>query len=107
MDLVQLTKLFVERAELIARMAEIDEQITAHVLEVGETVSIAGQKATYYKPSVSYDYQAAAEGHPMVSDTTIGLFTTVKEYVSWQKICEHAGIEDIPFTEKPARVAIK
>jgi len=107
MDQVELTKLFVERAELSKRMNEIDGLITAAVLEAQSTVSIAGIKATYYQPSKSYDYEAAAKGHPMVNENTLALFTTTRESVSWKGICEHVGIEDIPYEETPARVVIK
>jgi len=104
MDDLQLTELFVKRRKLADELAEIDEYIKGHILERGETFAAAGVKATYYQPSKSYDYQEAAKDAPA---DVVSQYTTMKEYISWQKVCEHLGIDDIPFDEKPPRVVIK
>ena len=87
-------------------------EIEAAVLEIGKTRTVGNVRASYSAGRKSYDYLAAADGHPMVSDVTVSLFTTIipqSEKVDWQGICKHAGIEamDIPYTQSAPSVTVK
>lgn len=111
MDTLELSKLFIERAELMKRMAEIDAIITEEVLALGESQKIAGVKATYYNESAERDYQAAAEryrGSPEFDDA-YKKCTTFKPVTRWKDICDELLLGDaaIPITVKPAKVIIK
>lgn len=107
MNEIELTKLFVEYKETAVKLAELEAQIQAEVLAIGDSQKIAGVKATYYKPSFETpDYRAAAtEAH--VPDDVIKMHTVITESVSWKAVCEHCGIDAPLGAEKPARVVVK
>jgi hypothetical protein len=106
-----------EASELASKMLEwerkkreldaLEDEIVQAVLAVGKTQTVGNVRATYSGGRKSYDYQAAADGHPMVSDATVELFTVVTSRVDWKKICEHAGIDDVPFTQSEPSVTLK
>ena len=86
------------------------DEIQAAVLELGKTVEVGYTRATYSKGRKSYNHHAAADGHKMVTEATVSLFTTVipqTEKIDWRGICEHAGIEEIPFTQAKPKVTLK
>jgi len=86
---------------------ELEQAIKDAVLQLKQTQTVGNVRASFSKGRKTYDYQAAADGHPMVSDATIALFTTPK--VDWRGICKHAGIDDgIPVkSESPPSVSLK
>jgi hypothetical protein len=87
---------------------ELAETIKAAVLEIGKTQTVGNVRASYSAGRRTFDYREAADGHPMVSEVTIGLFTTIPEpRIDWAGICKHAGIEDIPFTQTAPSVSVK
>lgn len=93
-----------------ATLARTERDIKKAVLKLGKTVNTGNVRASYSGGRKKYDYREAADGHPMVPDVTVGLFTTVipqTEKVDWRGICKHAGIEDIPFTQSEPSVTIK
>ena len=95
-----------KKREILALEAEIGKA----VLAVGETQTVGNVRATYSAGRKSYDYQEAADGHPMVSSATIELFTRfipAASRIDWKKICEHAGIDDVPFKQGEPSVKLK
>jgi len=84
---------------------ELEAAIKDSVMQIGQTQTVGNVRATYYKGRKSYDYQAAADGHPMVSQATVELFTTPK--IDWCGICKHAGIEDVPFKQGTPSVSLR
>ena len=106
-----------EASELAVKMLEwervklqldaLAEEITQAVLAVGKTQTVGNVRATYSGGRKSYNYQDAADGHPMVSDATLDLFTRTVVTVDWKKVCEHVGIEDVPFKQSEPGVTLK
>ena len=90
-------------------MDALEADIRSAVLGLGKTQTVGNVRATYSAGRRSFNYQAAAERHPMVSTTTVGLFTTTKIITTtdWKAICEHVGAEDAPFTQGDPSVSIK
>ena len=85
----------------------LEQQIRDAVLDLGKTQTVGNVRATYSGGRRSFNYQAAADGHPMVSEATVALFSSVVTTVDWAGICKHVGIEDIPFTQSAPSVTVK
>ena len=108
MDKNELARKMLEWGQKSEELARLTAEIETAVLELGETQTVGDVRATYSKGRKRYDYREAAEGHPMVSDATISLFTKTPEPVTdWRAICEHAGIEDVPFVQGEPSVKVK
>ena len=92
-------------------LGELEAVIRDTVLEVGKTQTVGNVRASYSKGRRTFQYQAAAEGHPMVSDATIGLYKETRTIttINWKAICTHAGIEgdELPVTQGAPSVRIK
>ncbi|MCP4537714.1 MAG: hypothetical protein GY832_11250 [Chloroflexi bacterium] len=102
------SKLAMKMLEWETKRRELDEleaKIKTAVLDIAKTQTVGNVRASYRTGSKRYDYQEAADGHPIVSDATISLFT--KPVVDWRGICKHAGIDDIPFEQGKPSVSIK
>jgi len=85
-------------------------EIEHAVLDIGKTQTVGNVRASYSGGRKSYDYRAAADGHIHVSEATVSLFTTIipqTKKVDWRGICDHAGIEDIPFMQSKPKVTLK
>jgi hypothetical protein len=108
-DASELAKMMLQWEQARKRLDELEEAIRDSVLQMGETQTAGNVRATYSKGRKKYDYQTATDGHPMVSDATVGLFTKVSTTtrIDWRGICKHAGIDDVPFTEGTPSVSIK
>ena len=77
-------------------------------MELEATQTVGNVKATYRKPRKTYDYKTAADGHSQVNDATIEGYTKmVKPRIDWRGICNHVGIDNIPFTESNPGVTVK
>lgn len=97
-----------ERAKTV--LDTLTAEIQTATPEIGATQTAENVRASYSGGRRSYNYREAADGHAMVSEATISLFTTVipqAEKVDWKSICQHAGIEDVPFTKSAPRVTVK
>ena len=107
MNEIELTKLFVEYKETTNRLAELEAIIKDEVLVLGDSQKIAGVKATYYRASTEYDYEAAAKSmNP--SNELVDDFSTVTKRPRWKEIAEYCAADIESFSiEKPARVVIK
>lgn len=104
MDEIELTQLFVQYAECQRRAAELRTLIEAEVLNRGESKTIAGVKAMYYKAGFETpDYKSAGANAP---EDIIAKYTTVTTSTKWAEVCKAAGIEATPGKEKPARVIV-
>ena len=89
-------------------LAELEKEIKDIVLQLGESQTAGNVKATYSQGRKKYNYQEAADGHPMVESATIKLFTSApKARTNWRKICAHVGIYDIPFEQDEPSVTLK
>jgi len=86
-------------------LAIYEDAIMDTVLALGKTQTVGNVRASYSGGRKTYDYQAVAEDHPMVSEATVRLFTEPK--VDWRGICKHAGIDEVPFTKSAPRVTVK
>jgi len=98
-----LSVLAAEMLEWERKRQELDElerRIKDAVMVLGKTQTVGNVRATYSKGRRSFDYQAAADGN---------LFTEIKTVVStdWKGICEHVGIDDVPFTQGNPSVSLK
>ena len=110
MDMSELATKMLEWEKLMCAADTLAAEIEAAVLEIGKTQTAGNVRASYSGGRKSYDYQAAADGHKMVSEATICLFTCIvpQTYrVDWRGICQHVGIEDIPFTQSAPSVTVK
>jgi len=88
----------------------LTQEIEAAVLEIGKTQTVGNVRATYSGGRRTFDYRAAAENHPMVSQATIALHTTVipqTERIDWRAVCGHVGIDDVPYSQSPPSVTVK
>lgn len=104
-DLSSLAQTMLQWERAKKQLDDIETAIQDAVLQIGKTQTVGNVRASYSKGRKSYDYQAAADGHPMVSSATIELFTTPK--VDWRGICKRVGIDDVPFTQSEPNVSVK
>ena len=110
MNETELAMKMLQYGELRSTLDALEAQIKTAVLERGKTQTVGNVRASYSTGRKTYDYQEAADGHPMVSNATVELFTTLipeTQRVDWHRICDHAGIEDIPFTQSEPSVTVK
>ena len=107
MDASELAKMMLDWEKMRRRLDELEEAIRDSVLEIGTTQTVGNVRATYSKGRKSYNYREAADGHPMVSEATIGLFTKSTPRTDWRGICKHAGIDDVPYTQGDPSVSVK
>ena len=108
MDNSVMAQMMLEWECLQKQADEVKAEIQEAVLEIGKTQNVGNVRATYSKGRKSYDYREAADGHPMVGDATVRLFTTQPEpRVDWRGICKHAGIDDVPFKQSDPSVTVK
>lgn len=108
--MTDLSVLAAEMLEWERKRQELDElerRIKDAVMVLGKTQTVGNVRATYSKGRRSFDYQAAADGR--VNEETVNLFTEIKTVVStdWKGICEHVGIDDVPFTQGNPSVSLK
>jgi len=110
-DASELAKMMLRWEQQIRALDELEAAIRDSVLEIGQTQTVGNVRASYSAGRKQYDYEEAATGHPMVSDTTVGLFTKTRitTTIDWRAICKHAGIEgdELPFTQGKPSVTIK
>ena len=110
-DASELANMMLRWEEQKRLLDVLEEAIRASVLEIGQTQTVGNVRASYSAGRKQYDYEEAATGHPMVSDTTVGLFTKTRTTatIDWRGICKHAGIEgdELPFTQGKPSVTIK
>jgi hypothetical protein len=110
---VETSKLAGKMLEWERKKQELDalaDEIAQAVLAVGKTQTAGNVRAIYKGGRKSYNYQEAADGHPMVSTATVELFTRfipAKSKIDWKKICDHAGIDDVPFKQGEPSVTLK
>lgn len=110
MNDLELAELFIACAKLQIQISEIENKIATAVLERGETVEIAGVRATYKNASETVNWKQSAETH--LADNPDAGEVPTKTSVSYQykDFCENAGIpeKDLVYNApQPARVAIK
>ena len=111
MDDLELTRWFMQYAELSKQLAEVKAKIEEGVLDRGESVKIAGITATYYKPSQETpDYKGTVENYLQaypLNKYQLKQFQTVTITTKWKEACEYFIIAPPPGAEKPARVVVK
>ena len=109
MNAVELTELFVQYKKTADLLAELEEKIKSEVMLLGESQKIAGVKATYYQPSVRYDYQAACKNMPEGAlDDVINEHSTVSISTRWAEVAKAADVPLADYAEDvPARVVVK
>ena len=110
-DMAALAQMMLDWEAAKARLDELSVLIEDDVLKIGKTQTVGNVRASFSKGRRSFDYEAGAKDHPMVSDATLSLFTVVPEtpapYVDWRGVCKHAGIYDVPFTQGDPKVTVK
>lgn len=107
MDAKELAAKMLEYSDAQVAANSLRAEIEAAVLELEKTLTVGNVKATYRKGRKTYDYKEAADGHVMVHDSTIALFTSTPEpRIDWRKICKHVGIDDVPFTQGEPSVSL-
>ena len=105
MNASELAMLMLEWEEAENKASRLKDEIVAAVLKLKKTQNVGNVRATYSSGRRKYAYQSTAENHPMVGDATLRLFTTEK--VDWKKVCNHAGIDDVPFEKSGPSVSVK
>ena len=103
MNMSELAARMLAWEETQRRADEMRAEIEAAVLALGRTQTVGNVRASYSAGRKSYDYEAAAK--PVADEETVARFTTPK--VDWKGICEHVGINEVPFTQAPASVSVK
>jgi len=108
MDEIHLARLFIQYAEKRNELEFLQHEIESAVLEIGETQSIAGVTAKYFKPSTETpDYKAAAINAGATQEAIDRFSTTTSTTTTkWKDLCLDLNIEVQPGAEKPARVTI-
>ena len=97
-----------EWEQLRIQLDALEDEIKGAVMEIGTTQTVGNVRASFSNGRKSYDYKSAADGHPMVSQATINLFTKhLDPVIDWRGICKHAGIDDVPFTQSNPSVSVK
>jgi hypothetical protein len=108
-------KLRLTRSELAHKMLhyeevkrkcdELEREIKDAVMWLEESVEVGNVRATLRGGRKTYDYQAAADGNPLVAAETVSRNSELK--VDWKAVCEEANIKDIPFELSNPTVSIK
>ena len=107
MDAKELAELMLSWSDAQTEANTLRAKIEAAVMEIGKTQTVGNVKAKFSNGRKSYNYEAAAANHPMVSNATVSLFTTrPAPRIDWRGICNHAGIDDIPFTVSEPSVSV-
>ena len=107
MDAIELTKLFVEYAEVTKKIEELERQIKHEVLGIGESQKIAGVTATYYKAGFETpDYKTAAI-NACATQQIIDKYSVFTVTTAWKEVCREGNVEVPPGAEKSARVTVK
>ena len=104
-DMSELANLMLEWEIIKKKLDEVEAAIKASVLQIGKTQTVGNVRASFSNGRKRYDYKSAAEGHNMVSQETISLFTN--PVIDWRAICKHVGIDDVPFTQSDPSVTVK
>lgn len=105
MDSSELAAMMLTWERMRRELDSLEMEIKTAVLEIRKTQTVGNVRASYSAGRKSYDYLDVARGHPMVSEATIDLFTTSK--IDWRGICQHVGIDDVPYTQGEPSVTIK
>jgi len=111
MDVVELTKLFVEYKETNDRLESLEKQIQKEVLLLGDSQKIAGVKATFYKEGVELDYEGAVR-EKGVDEQFVEQYSTMTPKPRWKEMCEVLEISEeellAKFSKpKESRVVVK
>jgi hypothetical protein len=105
MNASELASKMLEWERVKRQLDDITEEIQATVLEIGKTQTVGNVRATYSAGRKTYDYQGASEGSPIVNEAVKEMFS--KRLIDWKAVCEHAGIEDVPFEQGAPSVTVK
>lgn len=107
MDANELAEKMLKYSDAQTEANKLRQEIEAVVLSLEKTQTVGNVKASYRKGRKSYDYKAAADGHVMVHESTLSLFTKTPEpRTDWRGICKHVGIDDVPFTTGEPSVSV-
>jgi hypothetical protein len=107
MEEIERMKLFLAWAEKKAELDEIAKKIEEETLQNGGTLTYGNITASYRKASDVYDYESAAKAENPDKEL-VERHTTTTTKVSWKKVCNALGIDEIPVTDtKPATVTVK
>lgn len=107
MNDIELAELFVAYAKVSAAESELRAKIEQAILNLGESKTIAGVKATYYNPTYgALDYEGCAKKYK-APEEVIARHSTTKVITKWQAVCDEMNYI-VPMGElKPARVVVK
>lgn len=108
MDRSVLARIMLEYEDKYRQLKEMESAIESAILQLGETQIVGNVHAKYSKGRKSYKYKEAVEAHD-VPQHIIDKHTTTREYYSWSKICEDAGIDkdSIDYEVGDPKVSIK
>ena len=95
MDKKEFARLMLRWAVLKEEMVDIEDAITAEVLELGETVSVGYTSAVYSAGRATYDWEQTAKENN-ASDELIGYYSMVKTTVKWKEVCMDMRIVEAP-----------
>ena len=107
MNDVEFSQLCMNYKDTKGHLDILKSAIEAEVLVRKSTQEVSGVKASYYKPSTSYDYKEACKAC-IVPEAVIEAHTTIVRTTRWKDVAEEIGADLTKFaTEEPARVVIR
>lgn len=103
MNKSELAEKLLEWEKLQRELNLLTDEITAAVLELGETQTVGDVRATYGHGRRRYNYKAAGmeDASPEI------VLANAKIVVDWKTVCELDGIMTVPFSQSSPYVSIK
>lgn len=98
MDSLKFAELMIEYERHYRRMKDIEELITPHVMKLEKSQSVANVTARYSGGRKVYDYEMAGSRAPK---EIIEEHTELIRKTDWRKVCEDAGVDEIPLKSIP------
>ena len=89
MNNLEFAKAMVRYEELHQEMKALEEQITAHVMNIGQTQSVGNVQAKYTNGRTEYDYTSITSFYPLDDlRDLINEHSTMVEKIDWRAICK-------------------
>ena len=109
MDAKELANKMLEWGELAEKMAALESEINAAVLDAGKTQTVGNVRATYSKGRTTLDYESAArhnwQNEPDILSDWIEEYTTPT--VNWRAICTDAKVDASEYIKSQSAPSIR
>jgi hypothetical protein len=104
MTATNLAQKMLKRQELILQAKELEQEISQAVLTLEKTQTVGDVRATYSKPRITYDYEAAVKAEGL-SETQLKCYQKIS--YDYKRACEEYCIKNIPYKTGQAKVTLK